>query len=469
MKALNGLPLDDDIVDRILIFSPDFTSLKNTILTAKAFHSVFKLHPKSIIRAVAYNVVGPALPQALRAIRYRIPAQDDADEQPEGEFDDSWEAEIGEHGSILPVEVVQLVENARAFRSLEEVFSLRHKDRRYNASSQLSFIESWRFQRTMYRIMLYSRIFDGPRYVEMIEEFDDEDEDGENKDLVDRLAKERRRRRKFLDDFSDEQLLQVHSVSRFLREVFLWAGHHDFADQEILGDSALSVGPTAIYECFESKCRGPVEDALEYWDIHDGGNALVFISGYLSYPLTQIFEERKLKLPLEDSSHWKSILDSVEGEMDTCARCNVVKGFDLLGPSTFDYLSAKHPDFAFMRLPLLMKGHLGFSQVERPYFDSLIRTIPSNGTLYEYVIQAILGSNYKQPEFADLKPDDWLCMDCVKKVLEENLHLWLLDKRIQAGDNVPTEDCWYGWNCRTQTHKQSHAARLNHICPQTKS
>ena len=30
-----------------------------------------------------------------------------------------------------------------------------------------------------------------------------------------------------------------------------------------------------------------------------------------------------------------------------------------------------------------------------------------------------------------------------------------------AGETIPTEDCWYGWNCRTQTHKTLHATRLN--------
>ncbi|KAF9263992.1 hypothetical protein L218DRAFT_299829 [Marasmius fiardii PR-910] len=94
--------------------------------------------------------------------------------------------------------------------------------------------------------------------------------------------------------------------------------------------------------------------------------------------------------------------------------------------------------------------------------------MPHNETLYEYIVQDILGADYKQPEFEDWKPEDWLCSDCVTKVLDEKLHLWLLDKRTQAGDDVPAEDCWYGWNCRTQTHKYSHAERLNHICPQTR-
>ncbi|KAF9257939.1 hypothetical protein L218DRAFT_1080639 [Marasmius fiardii PR-910] len=321
MKGLNGLPLDDDIIDRILMFSPNFVALKNIILTAKAFHNVYKLHPKSIIRAVAYNVVGPALPQALRAIRYSAPGQNaDAEDQPEEALD----METGENGLILPHEIVQLIGNARQFKVLEEFFSLRHKDRRYKAPSQLTFTESWRFQRAIYRIMLYSRVFYGAKYIEMVEDFD-EDEDGENHDLVDRLAKERNKRKKLLDAYSDEELLQINSVSRFLKEVFTWAGNQDTFNLGLVGDAALSVGPSIIYDCFISKSSGPVGEAFDYWDFEDDGNNVSpFISGYLSYPITKLFEQRKLKPPPEDSSHWKSILDSIEGEADACARCNVV-------------------------------------------------------------------------------------------------------------------------------------------------
>jgi hypothetical protein len=46
MRALTALPLDDDIVDRIMIFCPTFGSLQATMLVSKAFYRVFKTHPK---------------------------------------------------------------------------------------------------------------------------------------------------------------------------------------------------------------------------------------------------------------------------------------------------------------------------------------------------------------------------------------------------------------------------------------
>ncbi|KIY48947.1 hypothetical protein FISHEDRAFT_73137 [Fistulina hepatica ATCC 64428] len=30
-----------------------------------------------------------------------------------------------------------------------------------------------------------------------------------------------------------------------------------------------------------------------------------------------------------------------------------------------------------------------------------------------------------------------------------------------CGQVIPTENCWYGYECRTQTHKLAHATRLN--------
>ncbi|KAJ7848824.1 hypothetical protein B0H14DRAFT_2766833 [Mycena olivaceomarginata] len=56
---------------------------------------------------------------------------------------------------------------------------------------------------------------------------------------------------------------------------------------------------------------------------------------------------------------------------------------------------------------------------------------------------------------------------CFTKFLEEHLWIWILEERIKGGW-TPPEDCWYGWNCRTQVHKRSHAETKNHLCIPTK-
>lgn len=42
------------------------------------------------------------------------------------------------------------------------------------------------------------------------------------------------------------------------------------------------------------------------------------LNQYIAYPLSKIWERRKVKPPAEDESHWKSILDEVIGEHDIC-------------------------------------------------------------------------------------------------------------------------------------------------------
>ncbi|KAG0703764.1 hypothetical protein DFH29DRAFT_416855 [Suillus ampliporus] len=60
---------DTDLVACVLTSLPDFDCLVSAILTSKSIYNVFEQHPHSIVRSVAYNLVGPALPQALRLVR----------------------------------------------------------------------------------------------------------------------------------------------------------------------------------------------------------------------------------------------------------------------------------------------------------------------------------------------------------------------------------------------------------------
>ncbi|KAK1229845.1 hypothetical protein PQX77_007084 [Marasmius sp. AFHP31] len=466
MKGLNGLPLDDDIVDRILMFSPDFATLKNMILTAKAFHAIFQIHPKSVLRAVAYNVVGPALPQALRLVRYQIdepdaPATEDPTD-PEG-------AETGEYAPIKPEETRHLLAKLKVVKGLEKLYSLRRKNHKFK-ESQLSFMESLRFQRAIYRIMLYCRIFNGHNY---LEEFETALNDGDTvDDMPDKLAKARRDRKKFLDTFSDEHLIQIHSVARFLTETAMVIRHRQTTNLPtdiFFADIALSAGPECIYESFEqsspfggSSLSGYVQDWDSAQSDNDDDEPYPLISGYISYPLEKLYGERKMKPPSGDLLHWKAILDSIEGDNETCSRCDDkdTKGSSLWGPSTYEFLSKIIYQLRPYEMITYLKGHLRYNPVEGPYFKSLMDKMPPDQNIHEYIVQDILDDDYKQPEFEDWKKEDWLCISCLKKLLSENLHLWLLNKRIQgeaeptaipsihsnaffviAGDNVPSEDC----------------------------
>ncbi|KAK2948469.1 putative E3 ubiquitin-protein ligase CHFR [Blattamonas nauphoetae] len=69
-----------------------------------------------------------------------------------------------------------------------------------------------------------------------------------------------------------------------------------------------------------------------------------------------------------------------------------------------------------------------------------------------------------------LKKDTAVCFHCLQRVVN---HLFLVYRTAIPKDDLPPEikslpDCYYGKNCRTQTHKAPHAVRFNHICDQTR-
>ncbi|KAJ8081063.1 hypothetical protein PM082_017904 [Marasmius tenuissimus] len=453
MKSLNGLPLDDDILNQILNHLPDFDSLKATILSTKSFYNVYNAHPNSIRRAVAKNVVGPALPEALRVVRHHDPDDEDA---PEGDTDES--------APITNGEISELVENARLFGALEDVFSLRHKNRKFK-KSQLTYEESLRFQRAIYRLALYSKVFPG------LALFQDFYEDSDEDNTVEPQAKKRIEQIAFLRHFSVLDLRQIYSVSEFLTDLVRWSEAGDSLDGSVDTDSngkaglALSCGPEIIYRCYN---EGSTEILMVELDWYDDDDPPPFFDGYITDPLSKLFKEHDFKGTFEDATHWQSIVDDIVGIHDSCSHCGQEGGFNLWGPSTYEYLHQTTPSLRpGTGLVSLLKGELSKNPIEKRYFGRLIKNIPRDENIYEHVIQDLLDSDYKTPEYEDWKPDDWFCTECLTKFLEENLHLWLLDKKIQDGEEIPG-DCWYGWDCRTQIHKREHASKLNHICEPTK-
>ncbi len=57
--------------------------------------------------------------------------------------------------------------------------------------------------------------------------------------------------------------------------------------------------------------------------------------------------------------------------------------------------------------------------------------------------------------------DDLLCEECLKDLISEHLHVWLLANLRAAGEQGIDKNCWYGYGCRTQVHNDDHAEKLN--------
>lgn len=85
----------------------------------------------------------------------------------------------------------------------------------------------------------------------------------------------------------------------------------------ICADLALSLGPGAILAAHQAGSIDGIIDRLGELNFFIGDGSGIDI-GYISHPLNKIWEKRKTKPPPNDASHYKSILDVIHGEHDTC-------------------------------------------------------------------------------------------------------------------------------------------------------
>eukprot|EP01156_Anaeramoeba_ignava_P000572 Anaeramoba_ignava/a107418_5.p1 GENE.a107418_5~~a107418_5.p1 ORF type:complete len:123 (+),score=28.96 a107418_5:37-405(+) len=87
--------------------------------------------------------------------------------------------------------------------------------------------------------------------------------------------------------------------------------------------------------------------------------------------------------------------------------------------------------------------------------------------LYKTMLEKLDKSEYtaiEMPKFHAFRSNSLICKNCFIPFLNELLYGY----RVKIDDQFPKRDnCWYGRNCRTQTHKLSHCQRYNHICEQT--
>ncbi|KAF7344101.1 hypothetical protein MVEN_01699800 [Mycena venus] len=405
MGSYNGLPLDDDILDRIMTFCPTFGTLQSTILVSKAFHRVFQAHPKSINRSVAYNIVGPALPQALRVVRYPYDGYT-------SDGDPSTMAEVcpEDHDpSVITAEEKEtLQENSRVVAVLEDIYSLTNKDRT-SKTSVLTSEESWRFRRAMYRIMLYCHLFPGNRYSK--EEIDPSDEE-----LVDKIRKQRI---SILSDYPTDDLRELHSAVKFLCNIFDSVTNA----QSNVTEALLSTGPSGVLRAWQHRSYHVLEDDIDLMFFEDDEEIPIFIkSTARTTPARVVLPPGGLKL----------------------------------------YTAANWDRFPII-LTNLLKNNLKLNQtVAQPFYAATAHLVNSDA-LGPFLGDLFALKIHTAPAFDDWEKTDSYCFMCFTKFLEEHLWIWFLEERTKGGWTSP-EDCWYGWNCRTQVHKPSHAETKNHLC-----
>jgi len=130
MKTVNSLPVNDDVLDRLFHFAPSVDALASLALTSKAFHDVFSRHPTSINLATAYNIAGPALPQAIRVVRcpeyVSIYERNNNDDERTACVENTLPAETMEMSPITTAELRALEHVANVAIKLEHLFSIRY-------------------------------------------------------------------------------------------------------------------------------------------------------------------------------------------------------------------------------------------------------------------------------------------------------------------------------------------------------
>ncbi|OJA17762.1 hypothetical protein AZE42_04860 [Rhizopogon vesiculosus] len=423
-----------DLVACVLTSLPDFHCLASAILTSRAVYNIFRQHPHSIVRAVAYNLVGPALPQALRFVRCQN-AQLYSRPVDELLGDD----DIENNPAFSRRDIRSLVAVSNTVQELENLFSLRMKNRRFQ-TSQLSLAESTRFQKAMYRLTLFSAIYgiESPRLVE-----DDSDEGLE-------LAVEEAQnlRKSFFSCFTTPELREIQRVDFFLRGMLAGVTGHSPDSRTIVDWAVYSIyaAPGDVLDLYNEVTTLPMD--IEWDDEVDQR----FWVGFMGIPVASVLDDRK-EPHLLPSDHKQPIVDEVIGEHDLCSQCKSDKGLELWGPSNWSYFRANP---IFHAIPHLLKGYLSLNNADIGHFKSIVQETPP-----EQLIEGLF--EYKTLAYDIWSKEDWLCEQCLEKFMREHLHLWYVGQMIKQGLAIP-ENCWYGYNCRTQTHRLAHAKKLNHWC-----
>ncbi|KAJ6458328.1 hypothetical protein C8R47DRAFT_1328257 [Mycena vitilis] len=491
---IRGVDIPNDVLASILASAPDFDTLHAAVRVCNTWHRVFETHPKSVLLAVARNVAGPALAQAMCVVRYPYPEKtpndwgngdgEDGDEMevddPEATEDESDEEgvkpkpkkaagrpqepvaqyESASIGQLTPKERMQLQENAATVRALENIFSLRYKDRT-STSSTLPPRESHRFARAMYRIMTFCALFYLPLNLDDIDSM--ADEDGTIDAILDA-------RHAHLDAFPTDELLQLRAVVAFLHEL-IGEVLDDEEDAERasnllfrplgLKDICLATGPEIILAAYRARTTDAFEAALEPEMLSSGEDNALY-GAFFEGPLARIWEERGVVVQ-EEGVDAEVTLDGEEGvgvgREEKCAQCGLVVSGDarLWTESTW-------PTLISIDFCALLPGKLNENEVEAAALVPLLMD-PNRGAavvLREIFDDDLLAKEYK----GKWGKRDALCGGCLDKLVGAHLHLWLYERKVEDGWK-PTQNCWYGYNCKTQVHKIAHARDKNNITPGT--
>ncbi|KAH0829205.1 hypothetical protein J3R83DRAFT_2765 [Lanmaoa asiatica] len=330
-----------------------------------------------------HELAGPAILQALQLARYQalrnINNLKDV-------------VEVDENDVIsqkpTPEEERIMASNAAVVSALEDLFSWIHKDKTQR-TSQLSYIESWRFHRAMYRVWIMSTLYGY----------------GSARHGQYAMGASSETQKAFLQQFTSQELIQISKVSRFLNGIAGWvilAECRLVGSLEVYDFSGLYLfaGPHIILRCYEEQSSGPLP--LDY--LCDDG----IYEDFLLSSVEGILSQRDITIPL---AFVGSILDEVCGASDICRACGR-NGRNFLPPGI-----QCTPDLYNENNWAHLKGYFGvlseiflelsYNTVEKPLFNALRET--SYNTLFHELFA------HRGDPYTDWTKQDWICLDCIQE------------------------------------------------------
>ncbi|KAL4074049.1 hypothetical protein J3A83DRAFT_4090407 [Scleroderma citrinum] len=420
--------LNADIVDRILTSLTDFESLGSVLLASKSVYRVYCAHPVSIKRAIAHNVVGPALPQALRFIRCDrrkmrlIPTRELLGED-----------ELEKNPCLTCDDIIYLTKITKQAQGLEDIFSWREKDHNFR-TSRLSAAESYRFRRALFRICLLISVYNPSHILE----------DTEDTVLEPDVDMRLQRQYQFLDTFPTSDIKEIGRLGAFLEHLAGWSAnaYSNSGDPNLL--LAIPDPDDLPDDLSRYVLSSPVDHILSTREVSSNTEEVDLLTGT---PETNLSCQLHVFPFLPPSDY------ALGGQ------CHVIVSTrtHLWGQTDWDYLRGyANPS----RMCSFLKGQLPFNPETRTSFREVWTQHQ-----YELLIDEVF--NCKTPAYDSWEKHDLLCLRCLCQFLRDHLHIWYTERK-QDSSVVPKEDCWYGYNCRTQAHNHVHATKLNHWCEPTR-
>lgn len=292
-------------------------------------------------------------------------------------------------------------------------------------ASRLSPDESFRFHRAVYRFWLYcervsAEVYDSPAGYEQL-----------------------------LNSWATTELLEIDRVASFLKDVASWTftSGSEWPQMWIRVPSSTHFmrGPACILSEWENE------------ELPDDLTDRIFIVNF-DTQLRGILSRRKVSENTQETERAKAIIDMAVAAQDCCHRCHAVKGVDLWGRPNWHLLRG------FLSLPQmirLLEGKLPNNSHEMSQLAEYIHGRDDDDKLTFDWVDFI-------EELCDMDTDaegpwdksQWYCLDCLLALIRLRLRKWWLATKVKDGMPI-NEDCWYGYNCRTQVHRATHAAKLN--------